>query len=177
MDPLHKVRFYFLIAGFLIAMPVVAGLHFGYTGKFLVATDALKDDPHFSNSVIYIFSHPLWGAKGIILNRPLDSEKNIFKGGPVHFSNVRAVILERPKFISRWKMQPLSVKPYRDHYVEERKYKGLSSWDFGQLEAEIRKNLWIVYDCDALKVLEFDYQHMRDAVMNPDEPQICKIKK
>lgn len=175
-QPLERVRVYFLLAAFLVALPVVSNLYYGQTGKFLVASERLTDSAHFSESVIYLYSHNLWGAKGLILNKP-DVEEGAFIGGPVHFSKLKAKIVDTPKSVTRWKSQELSIRPYYKDTDQGDYFRGITAWGVGQLEGEINKKLWIVLECDASKVIALAHTDMYEAVLSDEIGDFCRNKK
>ena len=168
-----KIRPYFLIAAIFIATPTLLSLYNGHTGKLLVATQKLDDDPFFYQTVIYIFDHSFWGAKGIIINQPMKSKSpekfgihfknaHLHNGGPVAFPSLKTVALTRPKQSSRWKTQPLTVVDYKGFdkiypsYANDNAdldiFIGYSGWSIGQLENEIKNGVWTVLDCDISKL-------------------------
>ncbi|PCJ97251.1 MAG: hypothetical protein COA45_09930 [Zetaproteobacteria bacterium] len=160
---LKSAKIYFLLAAIFLALPGVLGSYKGQTGKILIATEQLDSDPHFAQTVIYIFDHSVLGAQGIILNRPrqsLNLKERLFKdhdvafyqGGPVSFPALRLVAINRLKAVSPWRTQSLSVlryKKFRKLFPEQADqgfdiYLGYSGWGAGQLEKEIRNGAWIV---------------------------------
>ncbi len=158
-----------MIAAIMIAVPSLLNLYNGHTGRLLIANKELNSDRFFGQTVIYIFDHSFWGAKGIIINKPMltkEPEKFginhenavLFNGGPVAFPSLKTVALNRPKTASRWGVQPLTVIDYKgfekrfpsydDKNAPLNVYIGYAGWDVGQLENEIQRGLWTVFECN-----------------------------
>ena len=166
---IHNAKLFFFIAALLIAVPTVLKLYTGETGKILIATNKVNSDKNFRETVIYINKHSVWGAVGIILNRPSLPEEErqkipteavkriIYKGGPVGLPHAKFVALEAPNAISAIRTQELFVMPYESFlklFPEKTEqemvvYIGYSGWSSGQLEREIGYGAWIVKDYDA----------------------------
>lgn len=171
MDHLKKkqmrdLRWYFLLASVLLAVPVLSGFYTGATGKVLVATNLADDDPYFSKSAVYIFEHSIWGAKGVILNRPVSDDMKsdfffpdetppypVFKGGPVMYPDMRLVAVEHENAVGLLKKQPLLFLHYdmSDAFLSDhdkrsgvKVFIGISGWGAGQLEREIDAGVWEV---------------------------------
>ncbi len=163
-----KIRLYFLMAAVLISFPVLSEFYVGYTGKVLVASPNINHDKNFAKTVIYIFDHSLWGARGIIINQPIKNKNDFFKddtsypafkGGPVFFPDLRLAAIEEKRAAGRWRTQDLFVFQY--NFIDEvlgkkqqaerddiRIYIGVSGWGFGQLENEVKIGGWNVVDFD-----------------------------
>ena len=167
-----SARIYFLLAMVLFTAPTVLGFYKGHTGRILVATERLNADPHFSQTVIYVFGHSVWGAQGVILNRPRPSpdlkeylfkgqDVEFYQGGPVSFPAMRFVAVDRLRAVSHWRTQPLFVVRYeafKKMFPEQVErgfnvYLDYTGWSAGQLEKEIHDGAWIVVDNSA-EVLE-----------------------
>ncbi|PCJ99721.1 MAG: hypothetical protein COA45_02570 [Zetaproteobacteria bacterium] len=165
---LKNARIYFLLATILFALPSFLSFYQGHAGKILIATEQLSADPNFTQTVIYIFDHSVWGAQGIILNRPrqspdlkerlfVDQDVTFYKGGPVAFPEMRLVAMNRLNAISHWRTQGLYIVPYKKFkklFPEDSEkpfdiYLGYSGWKPGQLEKEIRNDMWVVEEYSA----------------------------
>jgi putative transcriptional regulator len=169
MNNTTKIKLYFLLAAIFISRPVISDFYVGHTGKVLVASSRLSSDPNFKNTVIYIFDHSIWGAKGIILNKPIENKNDFFKddtsfpaykGGPVFFPNLRVAAIVHSKAVGRWRTQDLFVFDYRgiDEILSQKQqterddiriYVGITGWGFNQLEKELKMGLWDVVDFDS----------------------------
>ncbi len=157
------------MAAVLISFPILSDFYVGHTGKILVATKSINHDQNFAKTVIYIFDHSLWGARGIVINRPIKNKNDFFKdttphpafkGGPVFFPDLRIVAINEPKAAGRWRLQDLFIFDYRaiDEILtpEQQKerddiriYVGVAGWSFGQLEREIKMGAWDVQDFES----------------------------
>ncbi|PCI56319.1 MAG: hypothetical protein COB36_05965 [Alphaproteobacteria bacterium] len=163
MQKLKSAKIYFLLAAVFLALPSVLGFYKGHTGRILIATERLDSDQNFAQTIIYIFDHSVWGAQGIILNRPRQSprlKERLFKdqdvafyqGGPVSFPAMRLVAMSRLKAISPWRTQSLYVvryKKFKKLFPKEAErgfdlYLGYTGWGTGQLEKEMRDGAWVV---------------------------------
>lgn len=149
-------RIYLLAAVFLIALPSMLSLYNGHEGKFLVATGIVAGSP-FEKTVIYLNSHKLWGASGIIINKPLAPDDprpdvpvekeemvSLMYGGPVeteerffYLNDEMDILAEYDPFDPRYKAMP------------KRLYAGYAGWGPMQLNREIaRYGAWSVIDYD-----------------------------
>ena len=142
-----------------------------FTNQFLIAMPSLRD-PSFSQTVAYICAHNEEGAMGLVINRPADcelgeilaqmqmkadnrsiSKSPVYQGGPVHTD--RGFVLHEPG--SQWGSsinvsESLDVTTSRDilHAISESTGPqnflialGYAGWSAGQLEEEIKENVWL----------------------------------
>ncbi len=140
-------------------------------GQYLIATPGMQDT-HFANSVVYICTHTMQGAMGIIINQPLqtmtfndvlqqlnispiniDNKFNIFLGGPVETS--RGIILHSNEYyndstldITDTTKLTATVDIIKDINENKGPEKfifalGFASWTAGQLESELMGNTWL----------------------------------
>lgn len=58
-----------LLAAFFILLPTMLGFYHGDRHKYIVASSML-DDPAFKDTVIYLFDHQWYQARGLVLNVP-----------------------------------------------------------------------------------------------------------
>ena len=83
-----KAKIYLLIAAFLLAIPTLAEFHSGYDGKLLVFTSHRGNNP-FVDTVVYVSQHSLYGAHGVVINKPLAGKnRELPKGIPENFGPV-----------------------------------------------------------------------------------------
>lgn len=165
---LKRAKNFLWLASFLVITPVLVSYYTGLTGKIIVSTDMTRLDPHFNQTVIYIFDNSYLGAHGLVLNRePSPFEfKNynltedwpdtfIFKGGPIFFPKEAVVLLEKQKAINHWRSAPLRVEIYdkEKHADVEHVYLGIASWGAYQLEREVKGGVWTIYSCDVPALL------------------------
>ncbi len=165
----NKIKVYFFFAALLIGLPALMSLYKGHSGRVLVATRDMPKDSYFSEAVIYIFDHSIWGAQGIILNRPMDkADQDKYQagdddilpahiGGPVGFPNMRLIAVHRANAASPWRAQRLYIgfendKDWLLHDDAQTGVVGLFlgyvGWAPRQLEAEINHGVWRVLDAD-----------------------------
>ena len=103
-----QARVYLSLAVIFMFMPAMMKLYTGETQRLVVASGKLSD-PHFNESVVFIFLHNLDGAVGVIINKPLsddelkkapsfltDKKLPLYYGGPVEFPNHVAVLERTP---------------------------------------------------------------------------------
>ncbi len=101
----HIARIYILGAALLIALPSLLGHYSRYGGKILVSTVKTEKDSFFKETVIYLSYHSGWGARGLIINKPLPEDqrksmKNVpygfdwHIGGPVLYPDVQFVLID-----------------------------------------------------------------------------------
>lgn len=144
---------------------------------FLIAMPALTD-PYFKKSVVYLCEHDDQGAMGFIINFPVkltlqellnNAEKvehqpepplldPVFLGGPLELEH--GFVLHSPvpeenqstqlndslmMSNSNEVLASLGTENAPDNYLVAL---GYSSWDSGQLEAEMNHNHWLTVDCD-----------------------------
>lgn len=141
-------------------------------GHFLIAMPSLQD-PHFLRSVTYICEHNAEGAFGIVVNHELDiciadifrelkldkaddchtQAQRVYAGGPVDME--RGLVLHKP--CGRWKStltenNVLAVTSSLDILTAIGKNEGpekfmmalgYAGWEAGQLEQEMRENVWL----------------------------------
>jgi putative transcriptional regulator len=144
-------------------------------GKFLIASPHSASNDVFNKSLVYIASHTAQGAMGLIVNHlvnklPATSVLKLFKdenntselvmpvylGGPVEPE--RGFILHTAEYTKNLLLKAESglaissnIEILRD-IAEGTGPKnslfvlGYTGWTAGQLESELRKNMWIVSD-------------------------------
>ncbi len=148
-----------------------------HTGKFLVATDELKD-PRFVRTVIYVVHHDAESAMGLVINRPIKEvpvadlledtgldrsgvtgQVLLHYGGPVHPG--RGFILHSPDYQGKATRElARGISLTTDARVLQaigsgkgpKQYMvclGYAGWAAGQLEAEIAAGAWEVVPADA----------------------------
>jgi|GEM_PF-3303350 len=170
-NPFKKTKYYFLAAALLIGIPHFLGFYNGQTGHILVATEKAANDPNFSKSVIYIYYNGIWGAQGIVINKPVPSEiveKNIppeelqaydlFKGGPIDFPKTEIVALDIPSKTSHWRTQPLTVVSYNSYKDYHDNYKTKTEPNT-TAEKDIRLPLYFGFSSWATGQLEAELRH------------------
>ena len=148
------------------------------SGKFLIASPYSFLNDVFNKSVIYVASHTAQGALGMIVNRVMnrmnfqtmmkmlkdesgggsDLIMPIYVGGPVEPE--RGFILHTAEYDKNLLLKfadNLAVSSNIDILKDIANGSGPASslfvlgytgWAAGQLEEEVRNNLWLVSDCD-----------------------------
>ncbi len=156
---------------------------FSLKGKLLIATPAMRD-PRFAGAVIYICTHDEGHAMGIMINKQkgdlrisdmLDNigiegdvtiaDTSVLDGGPVDID--RGFVLHSPDFHIEQSTAKLSdtlmltaTKDILESFVSQDAPDravlaiGYSGWSSGQIENEIKDNVWLI--CDADDALIFD---------------------
>jgi putative transcriptional regulator len=151
---------------------------------FLVAMPSL-DDENFSGSVVYICEHNAEGAMGLIVNQQLDipakavfdrldlEQKNnqghelIFDGGPMQQD--RGFILHSTSE-KKWESTihiggDVSLSTSKDILgdialgggpKDSLITLGYSSWEAGQLEQELKENIWLTIPADSSIIFNTD---------------------
>ena len=147
------------------------GMTANLTNQFLIAMPGLMD-PNFYQTVTYICAHNEEGAMGIVINRPLNfvlgevltqmdlsstskqiNELPVYHGGPVQTD--RGFVLHN--MLVNWESSirvsdHISVTTSRDILESIAEGKGpdkslialgYAGWAAGQLEQEIRENVWL----------------------------------
>lgn len=142
-------------------------------GRFLVAVRQLQD-PNFTRAVILLTKFGKDGAMGLIVNRSTDIKlarllnfegiekrtETIFIGGPVERSTIMLLVRSKtPPVMSekivgdvylssdRTLLEQCIAGPDGDESF--RLYSGYSGWVAGQLEFEIERGSWHLFEADA----------------------------
>ena len=147
-------------------------------GQLLIASPALND-PNFRRTVVLITEHSNDGAAGLVLNRPspasvselvpeleplVEDEEQVWLGGPVQ-PNAVLVLGEFvdpddaavPLFGSLGFPaldDPEEVVPAT---TRRRVFAGYAGWGAGQLENEIKQNVWLTCEADEDLIFDRDY--------------------
>jgi putative transcriptional regulator len=142
-------------------------------GSVLVATRRVGD-PLFAQSVVLLFAYSENGAAGLILNRPTTvpvdrvlpdlavprtAASRVFLGGPVSTADMRALLRAPVASGNARQLLPgvhlLVNRAAVDAAAAEgvtaeqlRVFAGYAGWSPGQLEREIRRGDWHVFDAD-----------------------------
>lgn len=151
-------------------------------GSLLVASQDMAD-PRFRESVILIVRHDQHGTIGLIINRPSEiplthalpmlkalpkGAEYVFFGGPVQFQSMLSILI-------RSDAEPRGMDRVFDNvYVasgfnnvaravssvgvadEVRTFGGYAGWAPGQLEAEVARGGWVVFQANAKKIFSRD---------------------
>ena len=160
------IRIYLLTGAFLMALPVLGTKFYPFSqeGRFLVVSENYKYAP-FRESVVYITHHNLFGAFGLIINKPLDSQAlremrddipaelpQAYLGGPVDFpERVFALYADIPNEpmqpdIYNSEITPPELWAGIRSYPYKRVYFGYSGWNVLQLDIELLRGTWNVVE-------------------------------
>ena len=158
------------------------------TGRLLVAMPGI-DDPRFERAVLYVCAHSDEHAMGLAVNRPVEGltvpdllerlgvESDIrlppnlvLLGGPVE--KERGFVLHTDDYVAEGSSIPVgdgvSLTATREVLQalasKERPRKsllalGYAGWGPGQLEREVRDNVWLVCDPDEALIFGDDHDH------------------
>lgn len=169
----YIVKVYFLLAAFCIALPTLGTQFYpSQKGRFLVASEKIRYEP-FRESVIYISHHDLFGAFGLVINKPIDIEKlrevdknlpedlpPLRLGGPVGFpdhsfalfaNHPQEPVEEHPRGQS-YSLEDVIKKV--DRYPHKQVFIAYSGWGPLQLDMEIIRGSWTVIDAPKEIVFE-----------------------
>lgn len=171
----YIAKVYLLLAAFLIALPTLGTKFYpGQEGRFLVASESIRMEP-FRESVVYISRHNIFGAFGLIINKPIDLEKlkelgidapenapRMLVGGPVEFpdkafglyANHPQEPLEDYKTDNSLTLEEVISRIER--YPEKQIYLGYSGWGPLQLEIELLRGSWTIIEAPKDVIFEED---------------------
>lgn len=146
----------------------------GLAGKFLIAMPGLQD-PNFERAVLFICTHSEDGALGLIINQPHLASMDevisplglkwyrpeppvVLQGGPVALDRgfiLYETKLAYPGHVRIHENLYLGTNPDILSYLVQAGNRGrflfalgYSGWSSGQLEAELRENIWLVSSLD-----------------------------
>ena len=163
------------------------------TNQFLIAMPGLADS-NFYHTVTYICAHNEEGAMGIVINRPLELTLNevleqmnitthsdliahipVYQGGPVQAD--RGFVLHQP--IRKWDYSieicnAIGIATSRDILKAIANGEGpenslvalgYAGWGAGQLEREIRDNVWFNAPADISIIFKTPTEHRWEAAV------------
>ena len=161
-----------------------------YTGKLLVAMPQLND-PIFASSVVLIYEDTKVGTAGLVLNKPSNfslvelarlnnyeylGPEMLYKGGPVNDQAI--IMLHSDEWYCESTMQfgqglaITSDKMMLEKVVTGnspdyfRIFSGVSAWQKGQLNFEIKRKSWMITDWNIDVVFGTDKQHQYQSAIN-----------
>jgi len=162
-------------------------------GKILIS-EPFNNDIYFRKSVILLTEYNSKGSIGLVLNKQIDisfneliNEVKNFKtpisiGGPVdndrlfYIHSLNEKILPHSVKVSDKIYWGGDFRVLRKLINDElilpsqiRFYLGYSGWTQGQLDDELKKNLWLVSDINSSEIFEFDGDLWREKVSQLDE--------
>jgi putative transcriptional regulator len=162
-------------------------MHGGFlTGQLLIAMPGISD-PRFERTLILICAHDQQHAMGLALNRPVEGltvpdllerleVKSTIRlppdlvrvGGPVE--RERGFVLHTPDYRGEFSLrvgddfgltatrEVLEAMAGKDHPRRSMLALGYAGWGAGQLEHEIRENVWLTCDADEALIFDEDYE-------------------
>ena len=158
------------------------------TGKMLVAMPGI-DDPRFERAVLYICAHTDEHAMGLAVNRPVEGltvpdllsrlgvaseirlpQDLVLMGGPVE--RERGFVLHTDDYVCEGSTVPVgagvgltATREVLQALAGEARPRravlalGYAGWGPGQLEREVRDNIWLVCDPDEALIFDDDHEH------------------
>jgi putative transcriptional regulator len=158
------------------------------TGRLLVAMPGI-DDPRFERAVLYLCAHNEEHAMALAVNRPVDgltvpdlltrlgvaSEIRmppdlVLMGGPVE--RERGFVLHTDDYVVEGSSVPVAegvtltatrevLQALASDHPPRRSLLalGYAGWGAGQLEREVRDNIWLVCDPDEALIFGDDHEH------------------
>jgi putative transcriptional regulator len=159
----------------------------GYlTNQFLIAMPTMGD-PNFAQTIALVCDHSARGALGLILNKPLPmrmaeifaqleielpggplSERQVLRGGPMQTDRGFVVPRAGGEWDSTLKVsETIHVTTSRDILAAMARGQGpdeavvalgYAGWDGGQLEDEIRANVWLSVPVDSGIIFETPFE-------------------
>ena len=157
------------------------------TGQLLIAMPAISD-PRFDRALILVCAHDVQHAMGIALNRPVEglTLPDLFErlevqteirlppdlvrvGGPVE--RERGFVLHTDDYVGEVSLdvtegirltatrEVLEAMASRDRRPRRSLLAlGYAGWGAGQLEEEIRQNVWLTCEADEALIFDDDYE-------------------
>ena len=160
----------------------------GYlAGQLLIAMPQMSD-PRFARAVVYVCAHSAEGAMGIMVNKPFDGitfpellEQLEIEAGPgclgvpVHLGGPveggRGFVLHSPDYMHETSMMVdkkvaltatvdvLKAISHGEGPKSSLLALGYAGWSAGQLDAEIRENVWLNAPADEGLLFDRDVEH------------------
>ena len=136
---------------------------FSLQRQLLISMPQIEDDV-FLGTVIYLHEHDSEGALGYIINRPLEvslneiltgneakppfsSDNTVYLGGPVSTEKGFILLPDEHKLVAVHGDRKVLERIENKEISEFLFCLGYSGWDAGQLERELKDNVWL--SCDA----------------------------
>ncbi len=158
------------------------------TGRLLVAMPGIED-PRFERTVLYLCAHDEDQAMGLAVNRPVDGltvfellerlgvkseiqapSDLVLLGGPLE--RERGFVLHTDDFTSPDSTLPVAdglgltaTRDVLDAMASPNRPRkailalGYAGWGPGQLEQELRDNVWLICDADEDLLFDEDHEH------------------
>ena len=158
------------------------------TGRLLVAMPGI-DDPRIERAVLYVCAHNHEQAMGLAVNRPVEGltipdllerlgvqsnihlpEDLVLMGGPVE--RERGFVLHTDDYVCEGSSLPIAqgvaltaTKEVLQALASDTRPRrsllalGYAGWGPGQLEREVRDNVWLVCEPDEALIFGGDHEH------------------
>ncbi|MDR1877547.1 MAG: YqgE/AlgH family protein [Flavobacteriaceae bacterium] len=169
-----------------------------YKGKLLIAKPILTDS-FFSRSVIFITDYEeKKGAVGLVLTKKydkklfqlapgIDLDMDVYIGGPVN-QDYLFVIHSRPDIIQGgiainahffWSGNYEQIKnALNEKLISEKEIRffiGYAGWGVHQLETEMEKKDWLVYENEQLDILKWEDNLWKNQLVRMDKTNIIWV--
>ncbi len=156
-------------------------MHESLRGQLLLSAPNLFD-PNFRRTVLLIAEHTEDGAMGVVLNRPAEvtvgevvpdllwlgavDEEPVYAGGPVATDSVIVLAeFDDPDLAAAMVLDDVGFVPAVGPGTDEiaaatsraRVFAGHAGWGPGQLEREIKENVWLTCEADEALVFGEDF--------------------
>ena len=155
-------------------------------GYFLVARPVL-DDPNFKRTVVFLLQHGPDGAFGLVVNRPIGSEKlpfPIYLGGPCNLEGM-LLLHGHPEWVTDKGQGEICPGVYLgDSECAERvahgepgdnprfkMFSGYSGWGPQQLEGELAEKAWAVVRATSEHLFDTPVEDLWTRVLPPTIPE------
>jgi len=195
-----------LLAAFFILLPTMLGFYQGDRGKFIVASYKMHDRL-FEGTVLYLFDHKWYEARGLVLNHPYEDYSllpaylkeagvSVFWGGPVqdsglsgigtdpaeHDAAVSVLLLCNEKishaiFDEMVELSPDVLEKAKSQPECYRIYVGYAGWEMAQLEKEKSEGYWLSAPFDLTLLRNTEIKFLRDAVLPLTEDKFSPMPK
>jgi putative transcriptional regulator len=155
-------------------------------GYFLVARPVL-DDPNFNRTVVLVLQHGAEGAFGLVVNRPVESEKlpfPIYVGGPCKLEGMLLLHGHAEWMGDSEEGQVCPGVFLGDSACAERvangepaqnlrfkMFSGYSGWGPQQLEGELAEKAWAVVRATSEHLFDTPVEDLWTSVLPPSIPQ------
>jgi len=155
-------------------------------GYLLVARPVL-DDPHFHRTVVLILQHGPDGAFGLVVNRPVESEKlpfPIYLGGPCKLEGMLLLHghsnwLENADegqvcpgvFLGDSECAERVANENSGQHLRFKMFSGYSGWGPQQLEGELAEKAWAVVKANSELIFDTPIEDLWTRVLPPTIPE------
>ena len=155
-------------------------------GCFLVARPVL-DDPTFKRTVVFLLQHGPEGAFGLVVNRPIESEKlpfPIYLGGPCKLEGMLLLhghadwMTDKDQgevcpgvFLGDSECAERVAQGESAHGMRFKMFSGYSGWGPQQLEGELAEKAWAVVRATSEDIFDMPVADLWTRVLPPTIPE------